>query len=879
MGNDKHYVLLLACLCSGMFFLCSQARSEEQQVFYFDIPAQAADASLTDFAKITNTNILYLYKEIKHYETKRLFGYYTAINAIGYLVEGTSLIVEIDAQGTFKIINNMDLKQEKKSKFKLFLESLFNSMTKNENAIVDDLADGDIEIVTVTSQKRQEALRRVPLAISVLSGKQMENSHIRNIENLKLLTPSLNFSKGNTTRNSSIFLRGLGTRSFSIAAEPSVSAIVDGVVLARSGQIFSDLYNVERLEVLRGPQGTLFGKNASAGAVNIITKSPTNEFEGSFDYSNFQGDESRFKGSLSGPINGHVNARVSTYVGSFEGSHKNQFTDTKINGYRRKGAHVLLDYYPNDKLDVRVALDYFDAADNCCIELSAPASVAVRSIQTVNHDKETISLDRGLGGAFTANWDVDVGTITGITAYRTWDNTEDSDRDFMSSVGKVFRSNQANEFQLHELGQQSFKQLSQEIRLTSPSEQMLEFTLGLFYFNVSSDRFFQRNVKLCIATTLQNDVCEGEKSTFINPIATAYMTSNFENMAAFGQAKYNFIDDWHMIFGLRWTQDEVGYTHSRIGNESHKNLIDMKNDPNNPIDFGAPGIRDKDFSNQDSQSKNDVSYKFGIQYDFSSKAMVYATYSTGFKGPAYDVSFSMNQERSSPVGAEKSKSIEIGLKGESKNGKHYIGLAGYYSELDGFQMNSTQNLNGSISSSLRNIGVANNSGFELDIASHLTDNLKLIGGLSFLKDARIKEIYCPGVLSQDPACHSRNNERLMLSPKIKASSNIEYFVPLSNDIFDLSVDIQYAYSGEMFSDDLEDPSELIKSHSIWNANVDLHSKNKLQKLSFIIKNIADKSYPSQVICCATGAQGDLLRYQIPRDHERYIGLNYRVLFN
>ena len=150
-------------------------------------------------------------------------------------------------------------------------------------------ASAQIEEIVVTATKREENVQDVPVAVSVLSGETIENSYSTGFEGLQSMIPSVSFRKGNTTRNSTVVVRGIGTISFSTAAEPSVATVVDGVVLGRSGQAFGDMYDLERLEVLRGPQGTLFGKNASAGVVNITTKRPSDEFEGYLDLNDYFG--------------------------------------------------------------------------------------------------------------------------------------------------------------------------------------------------------------------------------------------------------------------------------------------------------------------------------------------------------------------------------------------------------------------------------------------------------------------------------------------------------------------------------------------------------------------------------------------------------------
>ena len=159
-----------------------------------------------------------------------------------------------------------------------------------------DPANEEPAAIVVTAQKRSENVQAVPVAVSVISGAALAAAARPSIESAAQLVPSLNFLKSGTTLNQTIFLRGVGTASFSIAGEPSVSTVVDGVVYARSGEAFSDLIDIAQLEVLRGPQGTLFGKNASAGVINITTQQPRHELSGSVETSYFDRNEFRTKG-------------------------------------------------------------------------------------------------------------------------------------------------------------------------------------------------------------------------------------------------------------------------------------------------------------------------------------------------------------------------------------------------------------------------------------------------------------------------------------------------------------------------------------------------------------------------------------------------------
>ena len=180
--------------------------------------------------------------------------------------------------------------------------------------------DGSVpgEIV-VTAQKRSERLQDVPVAVSVISGDQIAAQGGVNLESAQYLVPTLNFRKSGTTINQSLFLRGVGTSTFSVAGEPSISTVVDGVVYSRAGEAFSDLIDIDRIEVLRGPQGTLFGKNTSAGVINIVTKRPGDVLggfvEGAFYTGN--GNEYRTRAALDIPLSDTIKSRFTGFYGNY----------------------------------------------------------------------------------------------------------------------------------------------------------------------------------------------------------------------------------------------------------------------------------------------------------------------------------------------------------------------------------------------------------------------------------------------------------------------------------------------------------------------------------------------------------------------------------
>jgi iron complex outermembrane receptor protein len=152
--------------------------------------------------------------------------------------------------------------------------AVFATLVASQGAVAQEAATTTLAEIVVTAQKREQRLQDVPIAVSVVDGDLIDSTGGFNAESLVQLVPSLNIRKTNTQLNQALFLRGVGTINFAIAAQPSVAFVLDGVVLSSAGEAFGDMYDVQRIEVLRGPQGTLFGKNASAGVVNVVSRKP-----------------------------------------------------------------------------------------------------------------------------------------------------------------------------------------------------------------------------------------------------------------------------------------------------------------------------------------------------------------------------------------------------------------------------------------------------------------------------------------------------------------------------------------------------------------------------------------------------------------------------
>jgi iron complex outermembrane receptor protein len=743
-----------------------------------------------------------------------------------------------------------------------------------------------IEEIVVTATKREENVQDVPVSVTVLSSDTIQNANAVGFEGLQALIPSASFRKGNTTRNSSVIIRGLGTISFSTAAEPSVSTVVDGVVLGRSGQAFGDLYELERLEVLRGPQGTLFGKNASAGVVNITTRRPGDEFEGMVDLSFFQDNETRLKARVSGPLSDNARGSITAFKGDFDGFIRNVYNNETTNGYDRSGVRAMLEYEPTDYISALFIYEDYDATDECCADLEGlpsgrhPDSEALPNSagvvngvadidldqRKIDHDLTTITLDSTT--AFSAQLDIDIGdlTLTSITARRTWNNTEIREGDFTSIGGTSDQPVFGVPFQLHDVGPQEWRQVSQELRLASPGGETFDWQVGFFYWNIDSERNFTRDAS-CQNNAGQNDaILDANPGLTCNAndivSATAYFDTEFDNYAVFGEGTYNIGDRLRLILGLRVTEDEVSFNHNRRNNDEFgRQGVGVRNAANN-----------SNFSNKTDESN--TSGKIGAQWSTDNLGMFYATYAQGYKGPAFNTFYNMGPNDVLPSGAEESDAFEFGWKYTADT--FLLNLTAFKTDVENFQANNFDNSTGVTITRLTNAGDVSTEGFEADFLWKPMDNISVGGGFAAV-DATIDKFNCPldAITGLPPAgCSERSGLDVPFSPDLKVSLYGEWVVPLNT--MDFVLNGSYVHTDEQYSDlpgtdGTFNPAALLPSYDILNLTASLSFNDDQFRISLIGKNLGDESY-------ATTFSGDGFRYQIPRDASRYFGVGLRASF-
>ena len=724
--------------------------------------------------------------------------------------------------------------------------------------------DAGAEIV-VTARYRTESLVKVPIAISALNGDALAEKNLNNLQDISRIVPSVDFRAGASNKDRTVFIRGVGTITTSPGVEPSVSTVVDGVVLTRPGQSTLDLVDVDRIEVLRGPQGTLFGKNASAGVINIVSKTPTNDFRASAQASYFEGDEYRLRGSVSGAlIQDKLLFSLTGLYAGFDGNVTNSVTGKDVNGYKRRGVRGKLLARPSDSVTLTFNADYMWGKDDVPTGVIAstnrvafqtgavtanPSLAAILAAQGVtpglNNKTDASNVvstvtDKNYGGSIQADFEIGDALLTSITAYREWKNFQTQDWD---SFGLVTATGAATpQSQGVDQGQVRSNQISQELRFTSAKGGFLDYVAGLYFLKAKTDEVYRRDtVRLVGGANVGN-------------FGVARYGITADNFAAFGEANLNFTPRFRAIAGGRIVLDDLEFYHNRVSDAPAA---------------GVPGIA-APIANRGSTSKTDYTARLGLQYDVGQNASTYATYSRGYKGQAYNVFFNMPQAAIEPLAPETSNSYEVGFKASAFDRKLQASIAAYLTEFSGYQTNFQDSFQGALVTRLTNAGDVSVRGVEGDFTFRPTRQLNLGLNVAYT-DAKIDKFNCPA----NAVCTNFDGQVLPYAPKWKLFGQATYTIPLG-DTLGLELNSDYSYKSKTQYSITQTPDTIQPAYGIWNASVALlgDSGDRKWQIRGVVKNIADKHYSTFL---AYGAVAGLSRF-VPRDNDRYFGVTGSIDF-
>lgn len=745
-------------------------------------------------------------------------------------------------------------------------------------------AFAQVEEIIVTAQKVEENVQDVPIAIAAVSGDRLLQAGVISLENIGTVVPSVTFRKGTTSANSAIVMRGVGTISFSVAAEPSVSTVVDGVVLSRSGQAFMDLVDLQRLEVLRGPQGTLFGRNASAGLVNIVSKGGTDDFEAEVNADWFEGEEYRLRAAISGPIAENLSARLTGFYGSFDGNITNTFggRNNTVNGYERYGLRGIMDY-DDGANKVRLIADYYKADDDCCVDvtgasrgaaqdalLALPGGVALGENQRfVNNDLVTSTQDEQWSLTGTGDFDIsDTHTLSVVLGYRNWFNQELRDGDFLPRAITTAG-------QLHDNGVVKTEQVSAEIRLASDQSKPFFYQVGAFAWQSDNTQDFTRQGVTCGTSTLAalpGGAIPCNTTDTVNtlfPFATSRSEVRSVNYALFGQATYQITEQLALTGGLRYTWDDLEFLHRRAPAQNRTTGLPAAGPGTNLNPAGgtlASGGNGTNVS-RGTTSNGNLSGRAAIQFKPTEDVMLYGSYTRGYKGPAFNVFFNHTAPNNAvPIDEELSDSFEIGVKSQFLDNRVQLNVAAFTVTYDGFQANNFIVVNTATVSNLTNAGTVKSEGFEADLVVNPVDGLNLRASAAYA-DARVKE-FNPNPTTNAP--DARNGTKLPLAPEFVYTIGGDYTKELGRVTLYLNTD--YRHTSTQWSDLGQAASTRIDPYGILNASIGFSDPDDKYRVTLHARNVTDESY---VLLNLENGR----RLQIPRDADRYFGVSLRIRTN
>lgn len=694
---------------------------------------------------------------------------------------------------------------------------------------------GGIADIIVTAQRRSEAAQSTPLAITALSGKALQSSGVSSVEGLSKSIPNVEF--GRNAGDAKIFIRGVGYDSVAPGGETRVAVYNNNVYQSRSQAVFTTLYDIDRIEVLRGPQGTLYGRNATAGAINIITADPGDHLNGYVsaqvgNYSLFQTE-----GAIGGPITDALGVRLAGQTVDRGGYGHNIGTGEPVNDAHSRTARLTLTAKLAENIKDRLVVDYYNARDHnfgyrYLGESFTPSEIADPRLDPANYvpipvergdripanPQDTAGLGplnhlRTYGLSNELNVDVsDALTITSVTGYRY----------LLSQIADSVYGG-VSDLAIQSIYEKS-DSFTQELRLSGDSGR-LKYVIGGYYF-------YERHIANNRAPF--NGTLFGAQDRLYE----FYNAGGIEKTnayAAFGQVDFKVLPQLTLSLGLRYSHETKDLTEFVS--------VDTTNFYDNSVPIAPLLFPSTALVQQKSASWSSTDPRISLSYQFSPRVIGYATYSQGFKSGGFNIGGT--QPAFNP---ERIKDYEIGLKGDFLGGRLRTNVAAFYYDYSELQVNQTRG----ISLQTVNAASAKIKGVEAEITALPTANLRLTINAAYL------DAYYTEFLTDDPARLplgglDLSGNRLNYAPKYKVGGSIAYTIPTSYGTFTPTADVNWTdrvYFTAYNTSRLSQPAY---------ANLDLSIRwvgnNPDWTGSLFVRNVTDKLY-----LASAGVNNPLLRY-------------------
>ena len=691
-----------------------------------------------------------------------------------------------------------------------------------------------LEEIVVTAQRRAESIQDVPISINAVSGEELKSRAINNTFDLQAKVPG--FVSTPVSSFNFNYLRGVGTDQQTVGLEPAVATHIDGVYFPRVASGLQELYDVDRVEVIKGPQGTLFGRNATGGIMHVITRRPDNELGGYVDITVGDFDKRRIEAALNVPLaDDKALLRIAAVHHEDEGFSRNEYLGLDEDNTDFSGARAQLLIKASDSVDIRIFGDFAkndggrgaashpsEPFDN--LALGVPGGEINSNVRINRRDAAALAEIDDWGIGMEVNWELANTTFTSLTSYRELENRNNVDFDLtplnFSGFSDALEKSEA---------------WMQEFQLASNSDGSWDWVIGLFLLGEDVRQDYQ----FPFATSVFGGNPAGpavEQGGLYDAGTSDLSIVDTSAQAIFAQASYAFDDKWQATFGIRLSQEEreIDYSVSLLDIATPATAADLIA---NRSGLGAAFISDAQKDDWDA-----VTPKLGIEYKHSDDVMYYFSATRGFKSGGYNGILFGAATTLEAVDPEFIWSYEAGVKSTLLDGRMRLNIAAFYYDYTDIQLNilTAQQAQTRGFANVRNAGDATINGIEVEWLYAPNDNFEISALLAGL-DSELDNLIAAN--PNNPADTDQTGNRLPNSPEFTATIGAAYNWDLANQ-GRVSLRGDYTYRGKRFHTVFNDFFDSSASYDMINARIAYTSPSEKWSLGLYGRNLADEEIES-----------------------------------
>ena len=706
-----------------------------------------------------------------------------------------------------------------------------------------------LEEIIVTAQKREQSLQETPVSVSAFTAEAIIDRGIANIADLADFTPNLIFDTTSPISGLSsgavVFIRGIGNTDFSLTTDPGVGLYVDGIYMSRSVGGVLDVLDVERIEVLRGPQGTLFGRNTIGGAISITSRSPADEFRGDIELSGGNQGRLYVRASVDIPFSASLRSTFAISSKNRDGYVDRLLVGDELGDEDRLSFRAKIVFEPSDVWDFELS---FDATK--IDEQSAASTILgfTPGAGTVGYALAIFGdIPSGLADLNQYILDgTDESFATGVSGTKLdiWGGSLIStfhansfDIKYTVAVrdteGEFFRDPDNTPFTITETLNPDYKheQTSHELQVTGTAfNGRLKYVGGLYYFKEKgTDNVFVPVFLPAADPPGSANLVAGFPAGISN-----FADVDNSSKAAYLQVTWDVGDVFSVTGGVRQTRDKKGFVYTQyIGADIDGNPLPFFPGAVNEDGIFTPGLLPLvgNGSGSTETSFSQPTFKFGVDARLSDRSLLYYSFSQGFKSGGFVLRYVESVPDIRTFEPETVDTHEIGLKWQGFGDRVRINSAVFYSDYEDVQVTFFDRLGGPITA---NAGTVDIKGFELELTALLSNRWQLDLGYGYMH-TKYKEINAiPGLsLSIDETA------KLVNTPENTFNMGLQYTVPLGAN--ELAFRVDYAFTDDIFNDSQNSPFLFQKAYSTWNASAWFSIGESTDLVAFV-KNLTDERF-------------------------------------